>query len=121
MKTKPAIQDFSGHLHRDYCRVIKDIPYIQINSAAYFWIGPAFPHTSYGAEIVTAHPSIKYTVPDHEPLWAMVTIDFDRKIMAIEGKRSEFVGPSPWELGADRKEFEAETVAPTISNRQWTT
>jgi hypothetical protein len=48
----------------------------------------------------------------------MVTIDFDRKTLAIEGKTSEFVGPSPWELGADRKEFESDTVAPAISNRR---
>ena len=109
---------FSGHLHRDYCRVRQDIPYIQINSAAYFWIGPAFAHTRYGAEIEKAHPAIKNTVPYREPLWAMVTIDFAQKVMAIEGKTSEFVGPSPWELGADRKEFEAETVAPAISNRR---
>jgi 3',5'-cyclic AMP phosphodiesterase CpdA len=115
---KKVVACFSGHLHRDYCRVIKDIPYVQINSAAYFWIGPAFAHARYGAEIEKTHLAIKNTVPYREPLWAMVTIEFDRKIMAIEGKTSEFVGPSPWELGANRKEFEAETVVPAISNRR---
>jgi hypothetical protein len=46
------------------------------------------------AEIEKAHPAIKNTVPYREPLWAMVTIDFDRKIMAIEGKRvSSLVRP----------------------------
>ena len=109
---------FSGHLHRDYCRVIHDIPYIQINSAAYFWIGPAFPHARYGADVERTHPAIKNTVPYKEPLWAVVTIDFDQATMAIQGRVSAFVGPSPWELGADRNEFEAETVAPAISSRR---
>ncbi|MFO1501696.1 MAG: hypothetical protein U1G07_25515 [Verrucomicrobiota bacterium] len=71
---------FGGHLHRDYCRVIRHIPYIQINSASYFWIGPAFAHARYSAEVEKAHPAIKNTVPYQEPLWAMVTIDFDRAL-----------------------------------------
>lgn len=117
---KKVVACFSGHLHRDYCRIINEIPYVQINSAAYFWIGSAFAHTRYGEAIEKAHPAIKNTVPYRDPLWATVTIDFDRKVMAIQGRTSEFVGPSPWELGADRKEFEAETVAPAISNRRLT-
>lgn len=115
---RKVVACFSAHLHRDYCRIINGIPYVQINSAAYFWIGSAFAHTRYGPEIEKTHPWIKNTVPYREPLWALVTIDFDRKIMEIEGKTSEFVGPSPWELGADRNELEAETVAPAISDRR---
>ena len=53
---KKVVSCFSGHLHRDYCRVIKGIPYVQINSASYFWIGPAFAHTRHGPKIEKAHP-----------------------------------------------------------------
>lgn len=108
---------FSGHLHRDYCKRIGGILHAQINSASYKWLGGKYTHDSYSKEIHEKHPYIKYTSPYRDPLWAVVTIDLDRGVMEIEGRTSQWVGPSPWDVGADRVEHDAGTIRPTISDR----
>ena len=111
-----VIACFSGHHHRDYMRRIGSVLYSQINSASYYWIGGKYQKVRYSPEIDKSHPNIKYTVPYKESLFAVVTVDAATGVMAIEGRSSEFVGPSPWEMGASRKEMEASTLVPKISN-----
>ena len=45
-----------------------------------------------------AFPSIKYTAPYKDALFALCRLD-PQGHMSVEGMRSEFVGPSPWDLG----------------------
>lgn len=107
---------FSGHHHRDYVRTINGIAYPQINSASYYWVGGDFKHIRYSEEIDQSHPYIKYTVPYKEPLFGVVTIDRSNGTMSMEGKRSSFVGPAPWDLGKDRTYWDAETLNPRMSD-----
>ncbi len=107
---------FSGHHHRDYVRQINDIVYPQINSASYHWVGGDYQRVRYSKEIDAAYPYIKYTVPYRDPLFALVTIDHARGAMSIEGRKSSFVGPPPWELGRDREAWEANTLTPRVSD-----
>ena len=107
---------FSGHHHRDYVRQINDIVYPQINSASYFWVGGDYKRVRYSEEIDATHPWIKYTVPYKDPLFALVTIDAARGFMRIEGRSSLFVGPAPWELGGDRKSWDADTLTAGIAD-----
>ena len=111
-----VIACFSGHHHRDYVRRVNGILYPQINSASYHWLGGQYLRVRYGQEIDKKYPYIKYTVPYKDPLYALVTIDTDRGFLKIEGTQTEFVGPPPWEIGKSRREWDANTLAPTISD-----
>ena len=111
-----VIACFSGHHHRDYMRRIESVLYSQINSASYYWIGGKYLKVRYSPEIDASHPYIKYTVPYKESLFAIVTVDLARGYLAIEGRSTQFVGPSPWDMGASREELEAATLVPKISD-----
>lgn len=109
---------FTGHHHRDYTRTINGIHYAQINSASYYWLGGNYLTVRYSEDIDKQYPYIKYTVPYKDPLFAMVTVDPRRGFLTIEGRTSEFVGPSPWDLGASRADMEAESLVPMIRDRR---
>lgn len=115
-----VIACFSGHHHRDYVREIGGIHYAQINSASYFWMGADYPHARYSDEIHQRHPNLRFVAPYRDPLWAMVTIDREAGLLTIDGRSSDFVAPSPWELGADREAFDSATLNPAISDRKLT-
>ena len=108
---------FSGHHHQDYHNNINGIHYIQINSMSYNWLGSDYKHKSYSKEINKSHPWIKYTVPYKDPIWAYVEISANT--FKLYGKKTEFVGPSPEELGVDMSEFGYDIV-PTVSDREFT-
>lgn len=107
---------FSGHHHRDYVRTLNDIVYPQINSASYFWVGGDYQHVRYNPQVDQSHPYIKYTVPYKEPLFGIVTIDRVHGTMSMQGRRSSFVGPAPWELGRDRDFWDADTLTANVSD-----
>ena len=92
---------FSGHHHLDDVVELAGVPYVQVNSMSYYWVGGSRRHQSYPAHIHAAHPWIEYTSPYREPLWSTVTIDPEAGELRIEGVRSEWVGPSPQELGLE--------------------
>ena len=92
-----VIACFSGHHHSDYYVKAQGIYYIQINSMSYKWVGGDYQTIRYSQEVNKKYPLIKYTIPYKEPLFAFVTIK-DGK-MEIRGRRTEFVGPGPDELG----------------------
>lgn len=104
---------FSGHHHTDYYTQIDDIYYVQINSMSYSWLGDKYKTIRYSKEIDAKYPWIKYTVPYKEPLFAMVKIN--NSAITISGKKSEFVGPGPKELGVPK--IHGAPIVPYISNR----
>ena len=106
---------FSGHHHLDDLVELNGIPYVQVNSMSYYWVGGANKHESYPAEVHADHPWIQYTSPYADPLWAFVTID-PKGELRIEGVRSRWVGPSPKELGYEAGEDER-GITPNVSSR----
>jgi len=72
---------FSGHEHADSQREQDGVNYLLVNSASYYWVGQ-----KYGG-------LAKYT----NPLFAFVTLDSEG--IRIEGRRGQFVAPSPAVLG----------------------
>lgn len=110
----------SGHHHIDFATQIAGIHYIQINSMSYQWLGEQFQQVRYSAEVDRTHPFIKYTVPYRDSLFAIVTLSAAGGLQIV-GQRSEFVGPSPWELGlteAKGTSRDKERLVPRISDRQ---
>ena len=109
-----VIACFNGHTHYDYAENINDIWYITINSMSYQWMGEAYTHIRYSPQVDKDFKWIKYTAPHKEPLFTIVEISTQGYI-SIEGKQTEWVGPSPWELGypVELKKY----VRPAISKR----
>lgn len=108
---------FSGHLHQDYLASVDGVNHVQLNSAAYHWMGEKYQHTSFNAAIDKAHPYSRYTCPYRGPLWAVVTIDPATGTVAIEGRKTEWVGGSPWDVGATAASHPPAIVRPEVSSR----
>lgn len=89
---------FNGHTHYDYAENINGIWYITITSMSYHWLGEKYAHIQYGEEVDKNFKWIKYTAPFKEPLYTIVEIS-TKGTIKIEGKKSEWVGKTPWELG----------------------
>jgi hypothetical protein len=110
---------FSGHFHLDYHRVVNGIHHLQINSASYLWLGnEKLARETFPPEIHNAFKSLKNVAAYREPLWALVTLDFERGTLVVEGKHSEWIGPDPWQRGATEKDISRETTRPAISDRR---
>jgi 3',5'-cyclic-AMP phosphodiesterase len=110
---------FSGHFHMDYGHVVSSVHHIQINSASYLWLGGGkLARETFPTEVHNAHKLLKNVAAYREPLWALVTLDFEHGTMVIEGKRSEWIGPDPWQRGATKKDLSHETTRPAISDRR---
>jgi len=107
---------FSGHHHQDYYNRINGIHYLQINSMSYQWLGEDFLHIRYSEEVDKSYPWIKYTVPYKDPIWAVAEISPDHTFH-LYGKKTEFVGPSPEELGVDMDKF-GYPIVPCISDKE---
>lgn len=113
-KGNKIICSFNGHTHHDFAEEINGIWYITINSMAYKWLGEEYEHIRFSEEIDKNFKWIKYTAPYKDPLYTVVEISSEGYIK-MSGKKSEYVGPSPWELGYPEhlKEF----VKPQITER----
>ena len=97
-KKGKVIACFNGHTHGDIAEAIEGIWYITINSMSYQWLGEEYSHIRYSEEIDKNFKWIKYTAPYKDPLFAVVEIS-TKGYIKITGRKSEYVGPSPWEIG----------------------
>jgi len=120
-KTRPATVAavFSGHFHEDCESMVNGIRYIRINSASYCWLTEAAARETFAPELHRAHPYLKYVAAYREPLWALATLDLDSNELTVEGKRSEWVGPDPWQRGVTENEYPHDKCRPAISDRSF--
>ena len=96
---------FSGHFHQDYVVRIGGIAHVQINSASYVWLGSDRRAKVYDDATHTAFPVLDRVAPYHDPLWALVTLDLDAGTLTIQGRRSKWDGPDPWQRGAPESDY----------------
>jgi 3',5'-cyclic-AMP phosphodiesterase len=109
---------FSGHLHLDYARVVNGIRYVEINSAAYWWLNnSAARRETYPPEVHKSFRYLTHVAAYRDPIWAVVTLDLDRGELVLEGRRTEWVGPDPWTRG-ETTTRPREYLHPWISDRQ---
>lgn len=111
---RKVIACFNGHTHYDYAEEINDIWYITINSMSYQWMGDEFMFIRYGNEVDKKFKWIKYTAPHKEPLFTTVEIS-TKGYIKIDGKQTEWEGPSPWEV--NYPDSLKKYVRPAISKR----
>jgi len=109
---------FSGHHHQDYYNRINGIHYLQINSMSYQWLGEKHLQVRYSEEVDEKYPWIKYTVPYKDPLWAVAEISPEHHFRLL-GRQSEFVGPTPEEMGVDKQVY-GYPIVPWISDKEFT-
>ncbi len=110
----------NGHTHIDMLLEKDGIPYLHLNSASYLWVGGDYQHQSYSEKIHEDHPWISYTCPYKDSLFAFMTIDPETRTVTLTGKKSEWQGESPAELGVDNYPTLAigDEIVPSISNRK---
>ncbi len=94
---KRVILCMNGHSHIDGVTLRDRICYANVNSISNMWLGEQYSYIRYSKEIDREYPYIKKTAPYRDPLYAMVTMSEDQ--VRLEGTRSTFVGPSPYEIG----------------------
>ena len=95
---RKVIASFSGHHHTDFHKEIAGIHYIQINSMSYQWVGERYRYVRFSEDVEKANPWVSYTVPFREPLYAVVSIE-GSGVIKIKGTKTEYIKPSPEELG----------------------
>jgi hypothetical protein len=64
------------------------------------------------------HPHLRNVAAYREPLWALVTLDFERGTLEIEGRRTDWIGPDPWQRGAAESDYPRAQTRPAISDRR---
>jgi hypothetical protein len=110
---------FSGHRHLDYAREIDGVRYIAINSASYWWLNAAAAaRETFPPEVHRRHPHLKSVAAYRDPLWALVTVDPQKQVLTITGRRTEWIGPDPWSRG-ETAPWPREELQPAISNHSW--
>ncbi len=108
-----VIACLSGHHHTDYVKEINQIPYIQINSMSYKWVGSNFKRQRFSDHVEKAYPTVSSTCPYKDPLYTVLTLDPAQGTMHLEGRTTSFIKPTPLEIGVPN----AEEMSPTITDR----
>ena len=108
---------FSGHHHLNDLVRVNAIPYVQVNSMSYFWVGEECRNFSYPEAVHAAHPMMEFTAPYRDPLWTTVTLDPEAGEIRIEGRGSDWVGRSPEELGYTAPLARRKGMSPRIDSR----
>lgn len=89
----------NGHAHVDQHIQVGGVNYVHINSASYYWVGEKLKHESMSSDVHEKFPSLAFTCPYADPIFAMLILDPKSKKISIQGKKSQWIGPSPLELG----------------------
>ena len=112
-----ANRNVSGHHHLNYHDEVGGIPYVQVNSMSYFWVGEECQNFAYPPHIHAANPMLEFTAPYRDPLWTMVTVDPDAGEIRIEGRTSVWAGASPEELGYQSPPSRRRGMSPRVDER----
>lgn len=104
-----VLASFSGHSHVDGMTVIDRVPYINVNSASYHWLGADYKSLRYSEKLCRHYPRLMSTAPYLEVLYALVEMDDGG--MRMTGRSSIFVGKTPQELGLPESENDHQPTA----------
>lgn len=110
-KSRKILLVINGHHHCDNLNIINGIPFLDMNSATYFWVDE--PHDKYPKRLIEKYGLANYTLVYNEPLSAVITID--QKGITIKGAGSDyFMDIDP--LAAERDEFDVDKrkITPSI-------
>ncbi|MBE6356812.1 MAG: hypothetical protein E7058_06825 [Lentisphaerae bacterium] len=78
----------NGHHHRDFLRILDNVVFFDLNSAAMEWLNN--PHDLFPGEITDGRSHAHHSVIFTEPLHAVITLDSDG-FMQIDGMKGDFL------------------------------
>jgi len=109
-----VICSLNGHNHTDYHFKQNDIDYIGINSMSYQWSDKYTTTERFSKELYKQYGNLHHIAAYKDPLYAFATLD-PKGEMKIEGVKSSWMFPSPYDLG---KPFEngKSPIVPKISD-----
>ncbi len=110
----------NGHAHVDQFLKVGGVSYLHLNSASYYWVGEKHSHLSMDAATHVAYPSLSRTCPYAEVLFGILNLDRKEGKLALTGRKSSWIGPSPLELGYSilSKAEQELYLQPRISDRK---
>ena len=110
-----VICSLNGHNHTDYHFKKNDIDYIGINSMSYQWVSGKYESTErFSKELYKLYGNLHHIAGYKDPLYAFVSLK-SRGLMKIEGVKSKWMSPSPYELGMS-KGTDSSDYTPIISD-----
>lgn len=110
-----VICSLNGHNHTDYHFKQNHIDYIGINSMSYQWVSGKYESTErFPKEFYKEYGNLRHIAGYKDPLYAFATVK-PSGVMEIEGVKSDWMFPSPYDLGMPR-ENEGESNSPQISD-----
>lgn len=93
-----VVMGINGHDHTDTLFKVDDTWFWGVNSMSNCWLGTRFVcEGRYGKEIDEKFKSIRYVAPYKDAVYAIITMDDEG--VDIKGTKSDYVGPSPEEMG----------------------
>ncbi len=108
---------FSGHHHLNYAASVKGIPYVQVNSMSYFWVGDTCENFAYSPETHARHPMLQFTAPYRDPIWTTVEVDPSAGEIRIAAMTSEWAGTPPDALGYESPPSRRRGMSPATDAR----
>ena len=81
-------------------------------------MGERFAHVRYSKEIDALNPYMPFIAPYRKPIFSLLEVDLDKGEFSLSACESEWVGPSPQQLGVDFKELDSAWVAAKCSARK---
>lgn len=104
----------NGHNHLDFHHQQNGIDYIEINSMSYQWIGDHAQAKRYPPEMLAEYKWLNHLAQYEEPLYAFASLNH-KGSFEITGVRSQWVSPSPDEMGLPKQVYGNE-YSPNISD-----
>ncbi len=95
---------FNGHNHIDFHHVQNGIHYLEVNSMSYQWLGEKYKTNRYKKELLKDYKWLEHLAPYVDPLYAFVEIK-PEGILAMTGKKSRWMPPTPVEVGVPPQPF----------------
>ncbi len=110
-----VIMAMCGHEHVDRVELFEGVWYVCVNSMSYYWAGERYDHETFGKDIESIYPLLRFVFPYKEAVYAIVTVS--DKGIAIKGKASEIVGALPESMNFKKIGFK-EKITASISTRE---
>ncbi|MEL7533635.1 MAG: metallophosphoesterase, partial [Bacteroidota bacterium] len=104
----------NGHNHIDFHHQQNGIHYIEINSMSYQWIGDQSQSKQTPPALLEQYKWLNHLAPYQDPLYAFAQLDPNGRL-EIKGVRSQWVAPSPREMGLPKQVYGNE-YSPVISD-----
>ncbi len=115
---RKVIACFNGHDHIDFHKRINDIHYVEVNSMSYQWLGEQYSNkTRYSMELYDQYQSLDKLAPYKDALYMIITVDPQKGFIEMEGLKSEWIVPSPADLGVPLQ-VQGNRYTPEIRDRQ---